>query len=333
MDERLSKVRLLTTSAHPDLMEEVAEILGIDHARYVTHEFANHNTLPQLLTEVEGSDMEGCTVFVFHTFAPIPSIEAEFAEFKKLMRAAKENGAKKVVAVIGYFSYGRSHREKPKGVPVGAKLYAEEIKNAGADQIVIIMLHNLDIIPYFGIPVVHLGAKYRIVNELSELIGANNVALLTPDDGRKNRVITFSKDMKLPVVYGEKTRSDEGKTEFLKIEGEVKEILICVDDEMSEGGTFENIASHIIEHYSVLKRFIYICAHGVLCGLANKKLSRIMDLAREKGIKVELIFTNSLPIPATKRLPNMKIISIAPMLADVVRAIHLGEEIDPKYLY
>jgi len=333
MTTGLEKVRLLSTSAHPDLMEEVAKILSIDHARHQILKFPNENTLPQLLVEEEGSNVDGCTVFVFHTFAPTRGIEEEFAEFKKLMRAAKENGARKVIAVIGYFSYGRSHREKPKGVPIGAKLYAEEIKLAGADQVVIVMLHNLDVKEYFGVPVIHLGAKYRIIEELKGLIGADNATLLTPDGGREERLATFAKEMNLPVIHGKKSRSGDGKSKFLGIDGEVKEIVIGIDDEISEGGTFEDIAIDLIENYPILKRFIYISAHGVLCGLANKKLFHIVGLARSKGISIEFIFTNSLPIPATKRLPNTKIISIAQMLADVVRAIHLGEEIDPRYLY
>jgi len=333
MTTGLEKVRLLTTSAHPDLMENVSRILGIDHAHYQMLKFPNENTLPQLLINDEGSDVDGCTVFVFHTFAPVPTIEAEFAEFKKLMRAAKENGAKEVIAVIGYFSYGRSHRKKPEGVPLLAKLYAEEIKLAGADQVVIVMLHNLDVASYFGVPVIHLGAKYRIIEELQGLIDADNATLLTPDGGREERLATFAKEMKLPIIHGKKNRSGEGKSKYLGIEGEVKEIVIGIDDEISEGGTFEDIAIDLIENYPILKRFIYISAHGVLCGLANKKLSHIVDSAKSKGIKLEFIFTDSLPIPATKRLRNMKIISIAKMLADVVQAIHLGEKINPKYLY
>jgi ribose-phosphate pyrophosphokinase len=333
MTTGIEKVRLLSTSAHPDLMEEVAKILGIDHARYVTLEFANYNTLPQLLTNVEGSDIAGCTVFVFHTFAPTPNVEAEFAEFKKLLRAAHEYNAKEVIAVIGYFSYGRSHRRKPEGVPLAAKLYAEEIKNAGADRVIIIMLHNMDIIPYFGVPVIHLAAKYLIIEESKKLIGSDDAALLTPDDGRKNRLLTFGGEMRLPVICGQKERSGDGEVKFLGIDGEVKKKVLMIDDEISRADTLEKIGIYLIENYQVLEEFTAAVAHGVLCGGAIKKLSRVLDLANLKGVKFKMLFTNSLPIPATKRLPNMKIISIAPMLADVIKSLVFEEEIDPKYLY
>jgi ribose-phosphate pyrophosphokinase len=218
-------------------------------------------------------------------------------------------------------------------VLLAAKLYAEEIKNAGADQVVIVMLHNLDIIPYFGLPVTHLAAKYLIIEESKELIGADDAVILAPDDGRKNRSLTFGEEMRLPVICGRKERSGDGEVKFFGIDGEVKKRVLIIDDELNKGDTLEKISVYLIENYQTLEELMAAFAHGVLCGDAIKKLSRILDLARSRGVRFRTLFTNSLPIPATKRLPNMKIISIAPMLADVVRAIHLGEEIDPKYLY
>lgn len=328
MDKGLEKLRLFTTSAHPALMEKIAENLGIEHGRYVTLDFANHNSLPQLLTEVEG-----CKIFIIHTFAPTPSVETEFAEFKKLIRAAKEYGAQEVIAIIGYYSYGRSHRKKPWGAPLAAKLYAEEVRNAGVDQVIMMVLHNLEILKYFGIPVIHLATKHLVIKALGRFVNAENATLLTPDEGGKERIESFSRDMGLPVAYGKKERTGDGEVKFFGIEGEIKEVLICIDDEVSTASTIEDIFLYCLTSFPQLREIIFVATHGVLCGAAIKKLSRVWEMAKDKGINFEILLEDTLPIPATKRLPNMKIISVTPMLADVIRAIHLEKNIDPKYLY
>ena len=65
---------------------------------------------------------------------------------------------------------------------------------------------------------------------------------------------------------------------------------------------------------------IYVGAvHPVLCGPAISRL-------REAPIK-ELVVTNSLPIAAEKMLPNLKVVSIAPLLGEAIRRIHRNESV------
>jgi ribose-phosphate pyrophosphokinase len=45
----------------------------------------------------------------------------------------------------------------------------------------------------------------------------------------------------------------------------------------------------------------------------------------------EIVTTNTVPIPSAKRLPNMHVISIAPLLAEAIRRIHNGESISSMF--
>jgi len=319
---------LFGTSAHPELMEELAQRLEIEHGRYRLESLLNFNSLPRLQTKVADR-----RVFIIHSFAPKPEIEGEFADFKKLIRAAREYGASEIIPIVTYFSYVRSHRRIPEGVPIAAKLYAEEIKNAGADKVVLIVLHNLDIERYFNVPVIHLGTKPLLINALKKFIGDKNTVLISPDLGRKARIGTFADAMHLSLACGEKKRESPTTVKIVDIHGEIKKRIIVVDDEINNGGTIESLCLYLLTNFPQVREIILAFTHGVLCGPAVARLSHISSIAKEQGVKIKIFITNTLPIPATKRIPNMKILSVAPMLKDVVDSINAGEEIKQKYLY
>jgi len=45
----------------------------------------------------------------------------------------------------------------------------------------------------------------------------------------------------------------------------------------------------------------------------------------------ELVVTNTLPIPPEKRLDNVTVLSIAPLLGEVIRRIHLGVSVGEMF--
>jgi len=56
--------------------------------------------------------------------------------------------------------------------------------------------------------------------------------------------------------------------------------------------------------------------HGVLSDPATERL-------KNSPIK-ELVITNTVPVAPYKHIPKLTILSIAPLLAEVIRRIHLG---------
>ena len=44
----------------------------------------------------------------------------------------------------------------------------------------------------------------------------------------------------------------------------------------------------------------------------------------------KLVVTNTIPLPAEKRHPKIEVVSIAPLLADIIRRVHLGISISER---
>src|SRR5207244_8407444 len=71
-------------------------------------------------------------------------------------------------------------------------------------------------------------------------------------------------------------------------------------------------------------RDVYACAtHAILCGSAIERL-------RDAPIK-QVVVTDSIPLPPNKQLPNIKVLSVAPLLADAIKRIHFNESVSKLF--
>jgi ribose-phosphate pyrophosphokinase len=93
------------------------------------------------------------------------------------------------------------------------------------------------------------------------------------------------------------------------------------DDMISTAGSVVGAAN--VAKYNGARE-VYACAtHAVLCGPAIERL-------RDSPLK-EVIVTDSIPLVPNKHLPNIKVISVAPLLADAVKRIHLNESVSTLF--
>jgi ribose-phosphate pyrophosphokinase len=72
-------------------------------------------------------------------------------------------------------------------------------------------------------------------------------------------------------------------------------------------------------------RVTVCCTHGLFTGPAIARLGEQPDIA-------EIVTTNTVPIAAEKRLPNLHVLSIAPLLAEAIRRIHNGESVSSLFV-
>jgi ribose-phosphate pyrophosphokinase len=72
-------------------------------------------------------------------------------------------------------------------------------------------------------------------------------------------------------------------------------------------------------------RVTVVCTHGLFTGNAIQRLREQRDI-------LEIVTTNTVPIPPEKRLPNMTILSIAPLMAETIRRIHNGESVSTLFV-
>ena len=66
------------------------------------------------------------------------------------------------------------------------------------------------------------------------------------------------------------------------------------------------------------------CTHGLFSAGALDRLDRRHDV-------LEIVSTNTVPIPAEKWVPKLKILSVAPALAEAMRRIHNGNPLAPCF--
>jgi ribose-phosphate pyrophosphokinase len=150
-----------------------------------------------------------------------------------------------------------------------------------------------------------------------------NTVVVSPDLGNAKSASHFARLLKLPVAAGSKQRLSDEKVVIDAIVGDVDgRNVIIIDDEIANGGTIIEIIKRLREHN--VGHISVACTHGVFAGNSIERLSTQPDI-------VEIVTTNTVPIPPAKRLPNMTVLSVAPLIAETIRRIHNGESVSSLF--
>jgi ribose-phosphate pyrophosphokinase len=301
---------LYTGNANPQLAAKMARYLGMPLGRCEVFEFANENIFVRIIDNVREKDV----FLVQPTSRPV---QKSVMELLIMIDAFKRASAGRITAVVPYYSYGRSDKKDQPRVPITARLIADMISVAGADRLLTMDLHQGQIQGFFNIPVdeltaVHLLSNYFIQKNLQ------NVVVVT-DLGFAKRARTFAELLGAPMAIIEKRReANNDRAEVLNVIGEVRgKCAIIVDDEIDTAGTIIDTC-RALEREGVNEMFG--CAtHGVLSDPAS-------DRIRDSGMS-EVVITDTIPQPPAHRLPNLKVLSIAPLVGEAVRRIHRGESV------
>ncbi|MFP6766893.1 MAG: ribose-phosphate pyrophosphokinase [Planctomycetaceae bacterium] len=304
---------LISGRAHPALALEIAEHLGLPLGAVQLADFPDGEISVQL-----DHNIRGCDVFLMQPTGP-PSND-NLMELLILIDACRRASAARITAVIPYFGYARQDRKDAGRVPITAKLVANLIVQAGADRVLTMDLHAAQIQGFFDVPVDHLYAA-PILDEYFGSLGVpgEEIIVLSPDEGSIKRSLAHVRQLGGSLAIVDKRRSSATETEQANLIGgpiNGKTVLIF-DDMISTGGSIVGAVEVAREHGA---REIYVSAtHAVLCGPAPSRL-------RAAEIN-ECVFTNSLPLTGEKALPNMTVVSVAPLLGEAIRRIHRNESV------
>jgi len=304
----VSTIKLMSGRANLPLAEEIADRLGIPLSGVDIVDFPNENIFVKLHRSVRGQD-----VFIIQpTSSPV---NRSIMELLIMMDALRRASAESITAVVPYYAYGRTDKKDQPRVPITARLIADMITTAGADRLVTIDLHAGQIQGFFNIPVDELTA-FHILSDYLKQKDLSNAVVTTADLGFAKKARNFAEQLDLPLTFIEKRRTgNKGTSETLTVIGEVEgKDCIIVEDEVATGGTIFG-AVDVLKQYKA--RDIYVAfTHAIL---AADSVARLANCP----IK-EIITTNTVYIPPEKRLPNMTVLSVAPLLAEVIRRIHYG---------
>ncbi len=308
---------ILSGRAHPELAAEITDYLGISLAAIEVADFPDGEISVRL-----EQNIRGCDVFLIQPTGP--PVNRNLMELLIMIDACKRASASRITVVIPYFGYARQDRKDAGRVPITSKLVANLITKAGADRVLTMDLHAAQIQGFFDVPVDHLYAAPVLDEYFKSLnIPPSDIVVVSPDEGSIKRSIQHVEHLGGTLAIVDKRRSTAMETQQANlIGGPIRgKIALLFDDMISTAGSIVGAAQVAREHGA---SEVYVGAtHAVLCGPAAGRL-------QEAQLR-EIVFTNSLPLSEDQKLPNMKIVSVAPLLGEAIRRIHRNESV--SYLF
>ncbi len=304
---------LLAGRANRPLADEIAERLGTSADGATIQNFADGEIFVRIDRNARGRD-----VFIIQ---PTITNADNIMELLLLLDAAKRASAARLTAVIPYFGYGRQDRKDQPRVAIGAKLVANLITAAGADRVVGIDFHQHQIQGFFDLPVDHLYAAPVLTTYFREK-NLDDLVVVAPDVGSAKMARGFAKRLGASFAIIDKRRPAANVAEVLNVVGEVEgKTCLVADDMIDTGGTMAQ-AVHALKDRG--GRAVYIAAtHALLSGAAVERLS---DAPLE-----ELVVTNTIQVPESKKFDRLTVLSVAPLLARAITYIHSNESVSQLF--
>ncbi|MGL3806235.1 ribose-phosphate diphosphokinase [Paeniglutamicibacter sp. R2-26] len=302
------KLVLASGRAHPELAEEVAAELGTELLPMSAYDFANGEIYVRSGESVRGKD-----VFVIQAH-PAP-LNNWLMEQLIMVDSMKRASARRITVVAPFYPYARQDKKGRGREPISARLVADLFKAAGADRIMSVDLHTAQIQGFFDGPVDHLFAIPLLADYIRELVGGDEVTVVSPDTGRVRVAEQWAERLGgAPLAFVHKSRDltvpnqAVSKTVVGQIEGRT---CVLIDDMIDTGGTIAGAVKVLKD--AGAKDVIIAATHAVFSDPAAQRLA-------ECGAR-QVVVTNTLPIPESKRFDTLKVLSIAPLLARAIKEV------------
>jgi ribose-phosphate pyrophosphokinase len=308
-------IAVFSGSAHPDLAEEVCAHLDVPLHPVRVHRFANDCLEVQLQANCRERD-----VFLIQPL--VPPVQENLVELLLMLDAARGASAARTTVVMSHYAYARSDKKDEPRISIGGRLVADLLTAAGADRVLAMTLHSPQVHGFFSVPVDHLHA----LSELAEHFRAydlSNTVVVSPDLGNAKAASAFARRLGIPVAAGAKQRYSDDKVVISDVIGDVEgKDVIVLDDEIARGSTVFELLERLRERGTRDVRVA--CTHGLFADGALEKLQAEADV-------LEIVCTNTVPLGKEKWVPKLRVLSIAPALAEAMRRIHNGESVSALF--
>ena len=300
------EIKLFSGSAHPELTQEIAGVLGIPVGQSRLRRFPDSEVSFQIDENIRGTD-------VFIVQPTCTPVDEHLVELLIMTDAFRRSSATRITAVIPYYGYARQDRKDKPRVPISAKLVANILSAAGTNRVLTMDLHKAQIQGFFDIPVDHLFAAPVIIEYLSRH-EYSRLTMVSPDAGGAERARAYAKRLDAELAIIDKRRTDDGTAEVMNVIGDVAgRTCIIQDDIIDTAGTITKAAVALKDAGAV--RVLACAVHGVLSGPAIERIERApID---------QLIVTNTIPLTGERaRCSKIKVLSVARLLGQAIRSIH-----------
>ncbi|MBZ7936177.1 MULTISPECIES: ribose-phosphate pyrophosphokinase [Campylobacter] len=305
--------KIFSGSANVEFARQISKYLSLPLSDAGIKRFSDGEISVQIDESVRGKD-----VFIIQSTC-VPTND-NLMELLILTDALKRSSANSITAIVPYFGYARQDRKANPRVPITAKLVANLIQTAGINRVATIDLHAGQIQGFFDIPVDNLYGSI-VFNDYIKSKNFKNAIIASPDIGGIARARSVAKHLGLDIVIVDKRRERANESEVMNIIGDVKDKeVVLVDDIIDTAGTIVKAAEVLKDKGA--KSVMACCTHAVLSGPAYDRI--------ENGVLDELVVTDTIPL--RKELPNIKVLSVAPIFAEVIRRVYHNESVNSLFL-
>ena len=309
------EMKIFSGTSNPHLTNEIAKHVNVDLGKIEIRKFSDEEISVKILDNVRGAD-----VFIIQsTCYPANN---NLIELALIMDAFRRASAKRINVVMPYYGYGRQDRKVEPRVPISAKVIAKIIETCGANRILCMDLHADQIQGFFDIPVDHLFSA-PILIEYFKKLDLDDLVIVSPDSGGAERARFFAKHLDASMAIIDKRREKPNEAAVMNIVGNVKgKNCILIDDMIDTAGTICKGATALKE--AGAKKVVAGATHGVLSGPA---IDRIKAAPFD-----ELVVTNTIPLQNEKLLPNMQVLSVAPLIGEAILRIHEERSVSSLFI-
>ena len=307
---------IYSLSANEDLTKEVAKLVGIKIGNCEVLHFADGEILVENYTTVRGKDV----YIIQSTCTPVTERLMELLIFVDSLKRAS---AKSITVVVPYYGYSRQDRKAKPREPITSKLVARMLEDAGIDHIIVCDLHAPQIQGFFDCPVDDLSAVPMFGKYFREKLKGKEIVIVSPDHGgvtRARKMSQYLEDSTIAII--DKRRPRPNVAEVMNIIGDVSgKVAVIIDDIVDTAGTL-TIAARALKDAGAIE--VYAAAtHGIL---SNPAVERIGN-----SELVELVISDSIPLPKEKQIDKIKVLSVANMLAKAIEYIQKGSSMNVVY--
>jgi len=303
-------MKIFAGRSNEPLAHAIVKRLRMELGKMEIFTFSNENLFVRILENVRDAD-----VFLIQTSAS--PVDTHLVELLVMIDAFRRASAQRITAVLPYYPYVRSDQKDQPRIPVTARLVADLLETAGANRVLTMDLHSAQIMGFFRIPVDHLTAMPLVASYFQKK-NLSNLVVVATDVGGSKRCRKLAELLKADLAIIEKRREDS-ETKVMSMIGTVEgKTALIFDDEVCKGDS-------ILEAVDLLQQKgakpIYAAVtHAVLAQDAADRITACTELQ-------ELVVTDTLPLPEEKRRDKITALTVAPLFAEAMRRIHLGESV------
>lgn len=313
----LENTLIFSLSANKDLANKVASALGMEVSEVSLRRFPSGEIIAEPIETVRDKD-------VYIIQSTCPPVNENLMELLIFVDSLKRSSAREINVIIPYFGYARQDRKAQPRQPITSRLVADLLKVAGVDRVVIVDLHAPQIQGFFSCIVDELTAIPLLGHTIQKDLGVDtsNMVTVSPDHGGVNRARRIAEKLNTPLAIIDKRRTKSGSPEVMNIIGDVKDKDCYIIDDMIDTAGSAVAAAAALKQAGA-KTVKIAATHAVLSDPAFERLSH-SDFD-------QILVTDSIPLPSKFNSLNVKVVSLAPMLAAVIKRIQNGEPLSVVY--